>query len=434
MRKFFLLAGLSSLILLACLGNGYAQKYIVSEAKQSEPTIVGLWHANSVTLTTSSGTKKSLPINQQKPFNISITNDNRIVMRVGEQEFADMPYTFADMPNTIDAGQTPVPIDVKFQGQDMLGVFELKSDSLKITLNDKKNGRPKNIDDKDADMLLALKRFQHVPLMMINSDGTNLRPFFCMPEYTALGSPEWSHDGKQIVFDCWRSIYGEDYASSHVFVVNADRTSPKDLGDGTLPSWSPDGKQIVYCRYTNNGGIWIVNVDGSNLRRIDEGWGPDWSPKKDELAYSSGGNLCVYDLKTNKRRFLLEKQYSQIIWGLSWSSDGQWICFKGNLPDGGSEVAIVHREGQSKGFKVLLPNKDIAGVEDYNSYFSWSPDSKQILVPMKMDKDSNLQLYIFDPEGKNPPKILPGQNPIHRFYGSSWSPDGKNIVLSYWTN
>ena len=67
-----------------------------------------------------------------------------------------------------------------------------------------------------------------------------------------------------------------------------------------------------------------------------------------------------------------------------------------DLPDDTSEVAIVNAQGQAKGFKVLLPNKAINGVKDFNNYFSWSPDGKQILVPMMMEGDTNLQLYIFD--------------------------------------
>ena len=49
-----------------------------------------------------------------------------------------------------------------------------------------------------------------------------------------------------------------------------------------------------------------------------------------------------------------------------------------------------------------------------------------------LEGDANLQLYIFDPEGKTPPRKLAGQDPSVRNYGSSWSPDGKQIVLAYW--
>ena len=294
-----------------------------------------------------------MPINEQQPFNV-IVSDKTLTMRVGDQKFAEMPYV-------LDAKQTPCTIDVKFQDQEMAGVFELKGDNLKISLNNANKERPKLFGAAGNNMDLVLHRFKGEPLMMINADGTGLRTLLAMPEYTSCGSPEWSHDGGKITFDTWRSVYGEDYTKSHVFVVNSDGASPKDLGDGTLPSWSPDGKRIAYGRYISGNSVWIMNADGSDLQLIDEnGWSPDWSPKKDELCYTiyrgQTPNLCVYNVKTKERRYLLEKDYRQVYWGLSWSPDGEWVCFKGDLPDGGSEIAVVNAQGQAKGFKVLLPN------------------------------------------------------------------------------
>jgi TolB protein len=393
--------------------------------KLAEQSIIGPWHADAVAIMSEKGTKKALPKNEQQPFSI-IVSDKTLTMRVGDQKFAEMPYVS-------DAKQTPCAIDVKFQDQQMSGIYELNGDNLKISLNDSKKERPTNFGASDNDMDLVMHRFKGEPLMVINADGTELRTLLSMPEYTSCGSPEWSRDGSKITFDTWRSVYGEDFAKSHVFVVNSDGTSPKDLGDGTLPSWSPDGKRIAYGRYISGNSVWIMNADGSDVQLIDEnGWSPDWSPKKDELAYTISGGLCVYNLKTKERHNLLEKEYRQVYWGLSWSPDGQWICFKGDLPDGSSEVAVVNAQGQAKGFKVLLPNKEISGVKEFDRYFSWSPDGKQILAPLKMEGDANLQMFILDPEGKNPPKKLAGQDPSVRYYGTSWSPDGIKIVLTFW--
>jgi uncharacterized protein (TIGR03067 family) len=425
MRHLPSLAVLSAAMLLDVVGVSLCRGGTDPDNKQAEQSIIGPWHADSVALLSEKGSKKSLPKNEQQPFNIVISEKN-LTMRVGDQKFAEMSYT-------PDAKQTPAAIDVKFQDQDMPGIFELKGDNLKISLNDAKKGRPKDFGEKENDMDIVLHRFKGEPLMILSANGTDLHTLLSMPEYTSLGSPEWSHDGSKITFDCWRSLFGENYGSSHVFVVNSDGSKPKDLGDGTLPSWSPDGKQIVYSRYSSTRGIWVMNADGSDNHLIDpDGWSADWSPKKDELAYTVNTDLCVHDLKTRQRRILLEKEYSQVLWGLSWSPDGQWICFKGNLPDGSSEVAIVHADGQAKGFKVLLPNKAISGVKEFSGYFSWSPDGKRVIVPMLMEGDANLQLFLLDPEGKTPPQKLAGQDPSVRNYGSSWSPDGKKIVISFW--
>ena len=96
------------------------------------------------------------------------------------------------------------------------------------------------------------------PLLAINGDGSNLRKLVAMPDYTSIGSPDWSRDGTRIAFDAWRSSIGETYVDGHVFVVNADGGKPIDLGPGAMPSWSPDGKRIVFCQYSPNQGVWIT--------------------------------------------------------------------------------------------------------------------------------------------------------------------------------
>lgn len=437
MRHSFLITGFTTVLLLIYVGTSFCQVESVPGSKQTEQTIVGLWHADSVTLLSSTGSLKTLHKANNRPISVIIT-ENNLTICVGDEKFADMSYTLADKMQNIslqESIKSPATIDLKLDGQEMRGIYVLKGDALQISWNDSKKGRPTKVDDPENDMSLALKRFRTRPLMLINSDGTNLRTLLSMTEYNACGSPEWSHDGKKIAFDCWRSLYGENYGASHVFTVNPDGSEPKDIVDGTMPSWSPDSKQIAYSRY-NPHGIWVINADSSDNRIIDpNGWGVDWSPKTDELAYiavkDNNQNICVYDLKTKEKRYLLEKKYRSVSYGLSWSPDGKWICFKGDLPDGKSEVAIVHSEGQAKGFNVLLPNKNIPGVKSTQKYFSWSPDGRQVVLPMTLEGDTNIQLYLVDIEGNKPPQRLADQDPNENNYASSWSPDGKQMVTAF---
>ena len=332
----------------------FCQGQTGADNNKAEQSIIGPWRADSVTLLTENGIKKILPKNDKQSFSIAISDKN-LIMCVDDQKIADMSYDS-------DATQSPSTIDLEFQDQDLQGIYELNGYKLKISLNDAKKGRPKDFAAKDTDMKLVLHRFDGQTLFLINADGTNLQPIAHMPEYTYCVTPEWSHDGSKIAFDARRSLFGESWQDSHVFTVNVDGTSIKDLGEGAMPSWSRDGTQIAYISFSN-GGIWCMNADGTDKHLIDRcGWSPHWSPITDELVYAvpepGKDNLCVYDLKTKTRRDLLDNRYRHVMWDLCWSPDGQSICFMGRFQDNSSELAIVRPpKGKPKDLKSYCPTK-----------------------------------------------------------------------------
>jgi uncharacterized protein (TIGR03067 family) len=404
----------------------YGQTQSAADTTVQSP--YGIWRG-TLTVMSEAGKPRTFPDEQSKaPFSAVISKD-KLLLWNGDQKAAEMACR-------LDPAQAPAAINVRFQGRESLGIYKLDGDKLLIRINDAGAGRPKDFDAKVNNIAMQLRRFQGVPLVLMNADGSNRRPFAVMSDYTSCGSPRWSRDGRKLVFDGWRSWTGQDYYQSHVFVINADGSAPKDLGDGSLPSMSPDGKQIAYIRFGANFGVWTMNADGTNKESIHErGGSVDWSTKKAELVYSTndndGGNLCVRDLNTQETRTLLEKKYQQIHWGLSWSPDGEWIAFQGILPSGRSEAAIVHAEGQAKGYRVLLSEEKTPDLKKIDGYFSWRPDGKQLLVALKMGNDVNKQLYCVDLDGKSRPRKLAGQDEGRTNFIPAWSPDGKTIVYAY---
>lgn len=341
MRHVSHLARLSAAGLLVLVGVSLGRSQSGTDEKQA---VVGAWRAESIGLVGENGEKTTLPNETNKgPFCFSISEET-ITAWEGNQKFAEIPYVS-------DPKQTPAIIDVKYKDQDMSGIYELNGESLKISLNYADKGRPQDFSGINSDMDLVLKRFQGRPLMLVNIDGSNLHPLGSLPAY-GFGTSDWSPDGKKIAVDTWNMLIGDDWPQSHVYVLNADGSSPTDLGDGTLPSWLPDGKRITYSRRNPSGRIWIMNADGSDKQMIDEnGWSSDWSPKKDkdEIAFTSGNNICVLDLKTKQRRMILKKEYNGIYWGIVWSPDGQWICF---IRTARRRLRIGHRQWQRSGQRL----------------------------------------------------------------------------------
>jgi uncharacterized protein (TIGR03067 family) len=417
------------LLLLACLVGFFSTSpcRCAAAANENKPeqTIVGNWLADSVSIV-SGETKKDIYKKGSSQLQLSVViGDKTMTMRIGgDKKFAEMDYT-------ADAGKDPRTINLNFQGQAMEGIYKLDGETLRICLNGDKKDRPKSFDDPQIDMQMVLKQFPYEPLWVINAEGGDLHKLTSVPEYTSHGSPDWSHDGGKILFDAWQSIYGKGSTDAHIFSVNADGSNPKDLSDGNMPSWSSDDKKIAFSRYFNGNSVWIMNADGSDLKEIAQGaWGIRWSPKKDAVAYLQSSGLCIYDLNDKTRRNLLQNHYSTVYYGFTWSPNGEQICLKGILPDGGEEVAIVSVAGKDDRLKVLIPNEKMPEIKQAQNFLAWSADGKQILIPLLMKNSEKYQLYFFDPEGKEPPKLMPGQNPQRNNFCESWSPDGRKIVFA----
>ena len=111
-------------------------------------------------------------------------------------------------------------------------------------------------------------------------------------------APDWSPDGRTIVFQSGRDGNQELYA------VSADGSGERRLTrDGAAdgePAWSPDGRRIAFV--SDRGGaddLYVMHADGSHVRRLTNGlhaeW-PSWSPDGASIAFSGerGGTFDLY--------------------------------------------------------------------------------------------------------------------------------------------
>jgi Tol biopolymer transport system component len=89
------------------------------------------------------------------------------------------------------------------------------------------------------------------------------------------GMPDFSPDGRRIVFTSNRDQQGE------IYVMNADGSGQKRLtrrpGDDWAPDFSPDGRQVAFTQLP--GTIWVMRADGTGLRRLTTGVDADWRPR-----------------------------------------------------------------------------------------------------------------------------------------------------------
>ena len=90
-------------------------------------------------------------------------------------------------------------------------------------------------------------------------------------------APDWSPDGKALMFVSYRD------GNAEIYVVRADGSQPVRLtnnaADDLEPVWSPDGKSIAFVsRIYGPGEIFVMAADGTGQRRLTNNQALDLAP------------------------------------------------------------------------------------------------------------------------------------------------------------
>jgi TolB protein len=178
-------------------------------------------------------------------------------------------------------------------------------------------------------------------LYLMNANGENL--FRLTTGFSAITSPNWSSDGKQIVFD---GALKENNNLADIFVINSDGTNLINLtnsarADGN-PVWSSDGKSILFSsdrtyQPGNVGGvsqpdsyeIYVMDADGKNVKQLtfnnQDDLFPKWSPDGQWIAFQENANIYLMDKDGNHVRQLT--RVNNGAYTPFWMPDGKEIGF-----------------------------------------------------------------------------------------------------------
>lgn len=172
-------------------------------------------------------------------------------------------------------------------------------------------------------------------LVTVAADGTDRRQVttFAGTATDTARHPEWSPDGRSIVFIAY-PVPPHPSSLERLEIVNADGTGPRVLieGEGSNflePSWSPDGKEIAFPAIGGYNEHWIgvIHPDGSGYRRIARhcsGRDPQWSPDGRRIVFNDPYSLAVIDADGSHLKRIPNTWDAS---SAAWSKDGRTIAF-----------------------------------------------------------------------------------------------------------
>ncbi|WP_010583948.1 TolB family protein [Schlesneria paludicola] len=260
-------------------------------------------------------------------------------------------------------------------------------------------------------------------------DGTGLRievPQESCPEFVAFGSPDFSPDGRKLMFDATPTL--GLFRNARVLVMHvmgATKGQIEDLDCGNCPAWSPDGKRIAFEVCVMNPknferGVWMMNADGSDAVRLGDGEYPRWHPSGESVicAFTGGpvSHLQV-GIETKTTTPFLD-EYSHRV-PIRWSPDGK-------------KVLAVIQVGEEIQLVTMAPDgarDSLVKLADGPMEFPiFSPDGQSVAYAVRRNNEGN-DIYIVAVDGKSKPQkvdVAPGVNKEDL----CWSKDGTRILFS----
>jgi Tol biopolymer transport system component/DNA-binding winged helix-turn-helix (wHTH) protein len=160
-------------------------------------------------------------------------------------------------------------------------------------------------------------------------DGTEaLRLTFSPMDAT---NPTWSPDGKKIVFEANGSLYIIPSEGG-----KPESLLPKDAGGGQ-PNWSADGRFIIFARWTmsdtqvRESSIYLLDLSSGHLQMIpgsESCEGPQWSPDGRYVAAANKKDqkLALFDFQ--RHEWLELADGTPYGWGIRWSADGTFVYYQ----------------------------------------------------------------------------------------------------------
>jgi Tol biopolymer transport system component len=257
-------------------------------------------------------------------------------------------------------------------------------------------------------MLLDLKLPKAAPVKLVASTEQD-------------SAPQFSHNGRQVAFQSWRS------GTQEIWVSSSDGTNPQRLThfDGPItgsPSWSPDDRRLAFdSRSNGRSHIFVMDVGGGSSTAFTSGDFndiiPSWSVDGKWIYFGSKRNDSWQIWKVSVNSGELRQVTTHGGFVAHESNDGNWVYFtKYGLP---GLWRVPSRGGSEE--KVLDDPP-----ANYWGYFSLNHSGLYFLGIQQ--GQSSLRYYNYDTGSTSTLRVL--AKPPARFSGLSVSPDARWVLYT----
>jgi hypothetical protein len=315
---------------------------------------------------------------------------------------------------------------------------------------------PSNVDEaavrKAVDALVEqLRRYPARPstaagqvgVFLIDAEGGTATLVANEPDpwLDKCGSPAWSHDGKQILFDC--ATGGAEFstvARLKLLDLADGRLELRDLGAGSSPDVSPSDDRIIFL--LNPGaavgaaaGVWLMNSDGTERRLLGGSGRPKWSPDSRQFMIMGQSDPCevtIMDVRP-ERSGLLRIADQSLFSTPSWAGEGTIVAaIGGNAPN---SIALIDVTDPEHGKVKELLWKQGTGLDVTPSNPIYSPLTRRcVFVGSELGKGSALYSFVHTKADPNKPgdspKRLEQRDLGKVIQDLTFSPDGRYVVFA----
>jgi hypothetical protein len=194
-------------------------------------------------------------------------------------------------------------------------------------------------------------------LLDVNNGDVTLIADQPAPGLTHCGSPVWSHDGCRILYDATPGTQWSLTRLESIDLVDG-RPTVTDLGAGNCPTFSPADDRIAFLSNADGvqNGVWLMNADGSERRFLGDYGRPMWSSAGRQLmimSFADPRQVTLMDADPAKSG-VLQLSGHKLFSHPSWAGDGTIVAVIGVT----EAVALVDVSDQPPTVKEVLWSRE----------------------------------------------------------------------------